>query len=177
MTPLEIYLYGSPILSEKTKPFQELPERFSEFLNRMYATMYTDDGIGLSANQVGIDRKFFIADFSLHDRNLEKGVFINPEILESDGEELQEEGCLSLPEIRVIVPRATNIKIRYENPDRQVIEQEYSGYPARVIQHEVDHLSGVYITDHISPLKRSFLAAKLRKIAEKGQSQTEVVTP
>lgn len=177
MTPLKIYFYGSPILSEKTKPIQDLPERFSEFLDRMYATMYADDGIGLSANQVGVDRKFFIADFSLHDRNLEKGVFINPEILESEDEELLEEGCLSLPEIRVKVPRATKLKLRYERPDRQVLEREFSGYPARVIQHEVDHLNGIFIIDHISPLKRSFLAGKLHKIAEKGQIQTEVVTP
>ena len=176
MELLEIYLYGSPLLKRKTKRVGELPGHFPEFLKRMYATMYDDDGIGLSANQVGVDQHFFIADFSLHDKDMSREVFINPEILESTGIDTLEEGCLSVPEIHEKVTRAYQIKVRYENLKREVIEKEFEGFPARVIQHETDHLNGILFVERISPLKRSFIDSKLKKIDEKGSTQTEPVT-
>ncbi len=176
MELLEIYLYGSPLLKRKTKRVGELPDHFPEFLERMYTTMYDDDGIGLSANQVGVDLHFFIADFSLHDKDMSREVFINPEILESTGIDTLEEGCLSVPEIHEKVTRAYKIKLRYENLKREVIEKEFEGFPARVIQHETDHLNGILFVERISPLKRSFIDSKLKKIAEKGSTQTEPVT-
>lgn len=176
MELLEIYLYGSPLLKRKTKAVDDLPENFPGFLERMYATMYDDDGIGLSANQVGVDQQFFIVDFSLHDGNMSREIFINPEILESEGVDTLEEGCLSIPGIHEKVTRAYKIKVRYENLGREVIEKEFEGFPARVIQHETDHLNGVLFVERISPLKRSFIDSKLRKIAETGRTQTEPVT-
>ncbi|MBN2601479.1 MAG: peptide deformylase [Candidatus Marinimicrobia bacterium] len=173
---MEIYLYGSPLLKRKTKRVGKLPDHFPEFLERMYATMYDDDGIGLSANQVGVDRHFFIADFSLHDKTMFREIFINPEILKSSGVDTSEEGCLSIPEIHEKVTRAYKIKLRYENFKRDVVEREFEGFPARVIQHEIDHLNGILFVDRISPLKRSFIDSKLKKIAEKGSTQTEPVT-
>ncbi len=166
MALMKIYLYGSPILSRPTQPVTELPADFSRILNDMYESMYDDDGIGLSANQAGIDQSFFVADFSLHDEKQTKKVFINPEILESSGECVLEEGCLSIPEIHEEVTRAERIKLRYEDLDRNVIEEEFSDFPARVIQHEIDHLHGVFFVDRISALRKSFLASKLKKIAE-----------
>jgi len=173
---LEIYLYGSPLLKRKTKAVEDLPENFPGFLERMYATMYDDDGIGLSANQVGVDQRFFIVDFSLHDEDMSREVFINPEILASEGVDTLEEGCLSIPGIHEKVTRAYKIKVRYENLRREVIEKEFEGFPARVIQHETDHLNGVLFVERISPLKRSFIDSKLRKIAETGSTQTEPLT-
>lgn len=173
---LEIYLYGSPLLKRKTKAVEDLPENFPGFLERMYATMYDDDGIGLSANQVGVDQRFFIVDFSLHDEDMSREVFINPEILASEGVDTLEEGCLSIPGIHEKVTRAYKIKVRYENLGREVIEKEFEGFPARVIQHETDHLNGVLFVERISPLKRSFIDSKLRKIAETGSTQTEPLT-
>jgi peptide deformylase len=176
MEPLEVYLYGSPILIRKTRKVENLPPNFAEFLERMYLTMYDDDGIGLSANQVGVEQRFFITDFSLHDKNLGKEVFINPEIIAREGEDILEEGCLSIPEIRDKVPRALKIKVRYENLQRQLIEKEYEGYVARVIQHETDHLNGILFVERISPLKRSFLKSALKKIAVKGKTQVIPIT-
>jgi len=176
MELLEIYLFGSPLLKRKTKPVGVLPDHFPEFLERMYATMYDDDGIGLSANQVGVDLHFFIVDFSLHDKTMSREVFINPEILESTGIDTLEEGCLSVPEIHEKVTRAYQIKVRYENLKREIVEKEFEGFPARVIQHEIDHLNGVLFVERISPLKRSFIDSKLKKIAEEGSTQTEPVT-
>ncbi|MFH2024384.1 MAG: peptide deformylase, partial [bacterium] len=140
MELLEIYQFGSPLLKRKTQRVGELPDHFPEFLERMYAAMYGDDGIGLSANQVGVDQHFFIADFSLHEKDMSREVFINPEILESTGIDTLEEGCLSVPEIHEKVTRAYRVKVRYENLKREVIEKEFEGFPARVIQHEIDHL-------------------------------------
>ena len=176
MDLLQIYLYGSPLLKRQTQVVGDLPEHFPGFLEQIYATMYDDDGIGLSANQVGVDQRFFITDFSLHNKNMTREIFINPEILESEGVNILEEGCLSVPEIHEKVTRADNIKVRYENLRREVIEKEFEGFPARVIQHEIDHLNGVLFVERISPLKRSFIDSKLKKIAEKGKTQTEPVT-
>lgn len=171
MSLLRIQLYGSPILNSKTAKVETLPPDFSQILDDMFETMYADDGIGLSANQVGIPLSFFVADFSLHDENGRKMVFINPEILEYQGEVAADEGCLSVPEIREEVIRAEKIKVRYEDVERNVHTEEFSGYYARVVQHETDHLSGIYFVDRISRLKRSFIASKLKRItadAKKG---------
>jgi len=167
----KIKLYGSSILSRPVTPVGELPPDFRQTLTDMYDTMYDDDGIGLSANQVGLDMRFFVADFSLHDKSLTPQVFINPEILESSGEIIAEEGCLSLPEIRAQVPRAQRIRVRYENLDRTVLEEDYQDFAARVIQHETDHLNGIYFVDRITPLARSFLASKLKRLAARARAE------
>lgn len=171
---MEVYLYGSPLLKRKIRKIDKLPPNFTDFLERMYLTMYEDDGIGLSANQVGVELRFFIADFSLHDKDLGREVFINPEIVAEEGEDTLEEGCLSIPEIREKVTRALKIKVRYENLQGQLLEKEYEGFAARVIQHEIDHLNGILFVEKISSLKRSFLKSALKKIAVKGKIQ---ITP
>jgi peptide deformylase len=168
MAVLKIYLYGTPILRQKTTPIKQLPPDFERLLADMFDTMYDDDGIGLSANQVGQDLRFFIADFSLRDSSkLGKIVFINPEILEASGESTLEEGCLSVPDIRAEVTRPDHIRVRYQDQQLQSHEEEYGGFTARVIQHEIDHLDGIFFTDRVNPLKKSFIASKLKRIADK----------
>ena len=171
MSILKISLYGSKVLSRPTQRVDKLPEDFAQIVNDMFETMYDDDGIGLSANQVGIDLSFFIADFSLHDESMGQQVFINPEILEGDGSSTLEEGCLSVPEIREEVTRPDRIRVRYRDPDGNSHEEEYQGFPARVIQHESDHLNGIFFVDRVSPLRKSFIAGKLKKIAAQAQKE------
>lgn len=166
MAILDVYLYGAPILRKKTNPVTDLPSDFERILNDMFETMYDDDGIGLAANQVGLDMKFFIADFGLRDKSLGREVFLNPEIISASGAVEDEEGCLSLPNIRERVVRAEVITLRYENLARQVKEIELRDFLARVVQHEVDHLNGIFFTDRITPLRRSFLKSKLRHLAK-----------
>lgn len=170
MALLPIHVYGSPILRKKLIPIDDLPEDFDRILNDMWETMYDEEGIGLSANQVGLDLRFFIADFSLRDKNIRREVFINPAIIATEGESIDEEGCLSLPDIREQIPRAEKIVLRYETPARRLIEREFDGFQARVIQHEVDHLEGKFIFDRISALKRSFLKSKLNRLSVKSAS-------
>jgi len=171
MSVLKVYLYGSRVLSQPTRPVEALPEDFSQILNDMFETMYDDDGIGLSANQVGIDLSFFVADFSLHDESMGRQVFINPEILAADGSSTLEEGCLSVPEIREEVTRPDLIRVRYRDPDGNTHEEEFAGFPARVIQHETDHLNGIFFVDRISPLRKSFIAGRLKKIAAQARKE------
>ncbi|HRS90715.1 MAG TPA: peptide deformylase [Candidatus Marinimicrobia bacterium] len=165
MAVLPIYIYGSPILHKKLLPIDDLPQDFDRILSDMWETMYDDEGIGLSANQVGLDLRFFVADFSLRQENLGREVIINPVIIKTEGEVIGEEGCLSLPNIREQIPRAEKIILRYENRERKVIEREFNDLVARVIQHETDHLDGLTMVDRISSLKRSFLRSKLKRLA------------
>jgi len=171
---LKIYHYGSPILREELSDIEELPEDFEDLVDNMFALMSEEEGIGLSANQVGKDLRFFIANFSLYKDDMAKKVFINPEILESEGETKDEEGCLSLPEIKVSVKRADKIKVRYRDKDFVERTEEYSGYLSRVIQHETDHLNGIFMTDRLSPLKRKLLDNKLKQIAKMAKKEQSI---
>jgi peptide deformylase len=171
---LKIYYYGSPILREELPEMDELPEDFEDLVDNMFALMSEEEGIGLSANQVGKDLRFFIANFSLYKDDMAKKVFINPEILESEGETKDEEGCLSLPEIKVNVKRADKIKVRYRDKDFVEHTEEYNGYLSRVIQHETDHLNGIFMTDRISPLKRKLLDNKLKQIAKMAKKEQSI---
>jgi len=168
---LKIYYYGSPILRERLPDLTELPEGFSTLVDDMFELMSQEEGIGLSANQVGKGLRFFIANFSLYSDSMEKQVFINPEIIESEGETRDEEGCLSLPDIQVNVKRADCIKVKYKDRDFVSHVEEYSGYLSRVIQHETDHLNGTYMTDRISPLKRKLLDNKLKQISKMAKQE------
>jgi len=171
---LKIYYYGSPILREELPEMDELPEDFEDLVDNMFALMSEEEGIGLSANQVGKDLRFFIANFSLYKDDMAKKVFINPKILESAGETKDEEGCLSLPEIKVNVKRADKIKVRYRDKDFVEHTEEYNGYLSRVIQHETDHLNGIFMTDRISPLKRKLLDNKLKQIAKMAKKEQSI---
>lgn len=165
MSILKIYLYGSPILRKKIATVGTLPDKFSNIIDDMFATMYEEDGIGLSANQVGQDMSFFIADFSQCDENRGKEVIINPLIINSQGETSMEEGCLSIPGIREKVPRSERIILQYETISGKQKKEEFSGLMARIAQHEMDHLNGLFFVDRISSIRRSFLSSKLKKIA------------
>ncbi|MCF7886012.1 MAG: peptide deformylase [Candidatus Marinimicrobia bacterium] len=168
---LKIFYYGSPILREKLPKIEEIPEGFDRLVESMFELMSEEEGIGLSANQVGKGLRFFIADFSLYKDDMAKKVFINPKILEREGKTRDEEGCLSLPEIKVNVDRADRIKVHYRDRDLKEHTKEFTGYLSRVIQHETDHLNGTFMTDRISPLKRKLLDNKLKQIAKMAKKE------
>jgi len=164
MSILKVYLYGSPILSKKVDKIEDLPKNFVNYMDDMFETMLIEEGIGLSANQVGKDMRFFITNLSSYDKNLGKGIFINPLIIDSSGESTLEEGCLSIPDIRQQVTRPESITLQWENLERKIFKEEFTGLMARVIQHELDHLNGLYFVDRITPFRRTFISSKLKKI-------------
>jgi peptide deformylase len=166
-----VTVYGDPLLRKKTKPIEKDHEGLSEIIENMWETMYNSDGVGLAAPQVGLSIRMFMVDATSgaeEEPELKdfKRVFINPEIIETKGEEwVMNEGCLSLPEIREDVKRPDEVIIKYLDENFEPHEEEFKGYAGRIIQHEYDHLEGILFIDHLSPLRKRLLKSKLRNIA------------
>ena len=171
-----VTVYGDSVLRKKTKPVDKNHEGLQEIIENMWDTMYYSDGVGLAAPQVGLSLRIFIVDASSGaDEEPElkdfKKVFINPEIVETSGEEwIMNEGCLSLPEIREDVMRPDRVRIKYFDENFIEHEEEYKGFAGRVIQHEYDHLEGILFIDYLTPLRKRLLKSKLNNIA-KGKVQ------
>ena len=167
-----IVLYGSPVLRKKAEPISSGHENLTQLVKNMYETMYSAEGIGLAAPQIGISVSLFIIGGRLSGNEALKDfeqVFINPKLITlSEESEIMEEGCLSMPGIRAQVHRPSSVRVRYENLARKTEEMEAEGLLARIIQHEFDHLEGTLFTDHISLLKRRMLK---RKLADIGKNQ------
>ena len=150
-----IYIYGEPILRKKTKPVAQITQEEKQLFDEMLKMMHKAGGIGLAANQVGIDKQMCVV--CLEDKTLK---LANPKILKKNGADVLEEGCLSLPEITVKVKRAKKIICQALNESNELIKFEAAELLARVIQHEVDHLSGKLILDYAPPWQRLALRKK-----------------
>lgn len=135
---------------------------FQRLIDDMFETMYQAPGIGLAASQVDVHQRFMVIDVSEeHDAPL---VFINPEISDKQGEQVYQEGCLSVPGIYADVTRADAITVRAHGRDGQPFEMRADGLLAVCIQHEMDHLDGKLFVDYLSPLKREMVKKKLAKL-------------
>lgn len=173
---LPIYIYGQPILRKVAKDIDPATyPNLNELIETMFETMYNADGVGLAAPQIGLEDRVFVVDLEpLADDNHPefrgfKKALINAEIIEKSGDlELVEEGCLSIPGIHEKVPREGHIRIKYIDENLQPHDEEYTGFMARVIQHEYDHLDGVMFTDRISPMRKRMIKGKLANM-EKGK--------
>jgi len=135
----------------------------------MLETMRASSGVGLAANQLGDPRRLLVIDTSGGERPEDVIAACNPEVLEEDGEESDEEGCLSLPGIVLAVRRPARIRVRYRDPAGEERISEAEGLEARVWCHELDHINGRTILDRISSLKRSLLKRQIRKKIEAGE--------
>ncbi len=166
-----VTVYGDALLRKKAQNVDKDSDGLNEIIENMWETMYTSDGVGLAAPQVGKSIRIFVVDASSGaDEEPEladfKKVFINAEILELSGEEwVMNEGCLSLPEIREDVARPDVVKIKYFDENFVEHIEEFKGYAGRIIQHEYDHLEGILFIDHLSPLRKRLLKSKLNNIA------------
>jgi peptide deformylase len=167
---LPITVYGNPVLRKETEDIDADYPQLSKLIKDMFDTMYNADGVGLAAPQVGLNIRLFVIDLScLEEDHPEykgyKRVMINPEMVEFFGEDVvMEEGCLSLPGITEKVSRKDSICINYLDENFVEHEEIYTGYPARVIQHEYDHLEGHLFVDHISAIRRQLIKGKLNSI-------------
>lgn len=177
---LPIYLYGDPIFKKPAKKLKNVDDNFIETLKDMFETMEVADGIGLAATQVGIPYSFAVIDVSVYEeyKDFKRMVIINPEIIYSSGEEVMQEGCLSIPGIRAEIIRPAKVVLRYQDIDFKTNEIECEGLLARVVQHEVDHLYGKFFIDYLSPVNLKVLKPKLIKI-RRGEVKTHypVVIP
>lgn len=156
MAVLDVLTYPNPVLREKTRKVTEFDFKLLKLIADMRDTMYFSNGIGLAAPQVGHAIRLVVLDWEGH-----KYVLINPEILESEGEEICEEGCLSFPGIFENVTRPNKIRVRYTKDDWKEYEEVIEGFLARVFCHEIDHLNSKLLIDHLSPLKRTFLKKRM----------------
>lgn len=147
---------GDPILRRETQKVDRFDESLSLFINNMIKTMHKEEGIGLAAPQIGHSKKILVIDVSgFEDEEFnEPMAFINPEIKNSWGESIIEEGCLSIPNVREDVTRPSGVKVHYQDETGEEFTEEFEGWMARVLQHEIDHLNGILFLDLISPLKR-----------------------
>jgi peptide deformylase len=165
-----IVAYGHPVLKTKAKDIKREEEDIKTLVEDMFETMYNANGVGLAAPQIGKSIRLFVVDTEPIDEDDEpkmKKAFINPVILEEEGEEwAYEEGCLSIPSIREDVFRKEKIKIRYYDTDWNEHIEEYDGFNARVVQHEYDHIEGILFTDHVSAFKKRMLKGKLTNISK-----------
>lgn len=163
---MPIHLYGAAVWNGPVREIDGAGDKLVRLVRDMFETMHESDGVGLSATQVGL--RFALAVIDLSDvkgRETEKPlVVINPEILESGGESVMDEGCLSIPGIRAEVARAETVVVRFRDGSFRWVEAEFTGMPARVFQHEYDHLHQKFFVDRLSGVKRQLIKPKLSKI-------------
>ena len=153
--------YPDPRLRQVAKPVEAVDDQIRVLVDDMAETMYAAPGIGLAAIQISVARRVVVIDVSETRNQLQ--VFINPQILERDGTQVFEEGCLSVPGIFDEVERARHIRVRALDRDGQAFELEADGLLATCIQHEIDHLDGKVFVDYLSRLKQSRIRKKLEK--------------
>ncbi len=150
-----------------SKPVAKVDAATRKLIDDMFETMYAAPGIGLAAIQVGEPRRIVTLDLAKKDEPKDPQVFINPEMVwTSDGKNIYEEGCLSIPEYYEEVERPAEVKVRYLDLDGKSREVEARGLLATCLQHEIDHLNGVLFIDHISKLKRDRVIKKFTKAAK-----------
>ncbi|HOY71053.1 MAG TPA: peptide deformylase [Methylotenera sp.] len=162
MAILEILNYPDPRLHTVAKPIKEVDASIRRLIDDMAQTMYAAPGIGLAATQVNQHIQLLIIDTSEEKNQLQ--VFINPKIIEKDGEREFEEGCLSVPGVYETVTRAAHIKVEALDKNGQTFSLEAEGLLAVCIQHEMDHLLGKVFVEYLSPLKRNRIKNKMLKL-------------
>jgi peptide deformylase len=166
---LPIVAYGDPVLKKVCTPIDKSYPELEQLIKNMFETMYHASGVGLAAPQVGLPIRLFIVDTGSDGSGKEgyKKVFINAEILEETGEPWAfNEGCLSIPDVREDVFRKPNVRIRYYDENWEQHVDEVDGMPARVIQHEYDHIEGKLFTDTLGLLRKRMLKSKLDSISK-----------
>ena len=162
MAGLEVLRFPDERLRTIAQNVVSFDSTIQQIIDDMFETMYAEEGIGLAATQVNIHQRIIVIDTS-EDRT-GRLVLINPELLEQRGSTGIEEGCLSVPECRALVPRAEWVKIRATNAQGEQFELETDGLLAICIQHEMDHLVGKLFVDYLSPLKRQRIRQKMLKM-------------
>lgn len=167
---LPVYLYGHPVLRKVSTDITPDYPGLAELLANMYETMYASDGVGLAAPQIGRNDRIVVIDASplaeaFPELDGVKLTLINPHLEVLDGDDVTRgEGCLSLPGLSENVKRVEHIRLTWVDENFQPHEEEFSGFLARIIQHEYDHLEGKVYIDHISPIRKQLIRSKLNNI-------------
>lgn len=167
MALLEIITIGHPTLARRALPVENINQEIVELARNMVETMHQAPGIGLAAPQVNVSLRLITVDLSVGENQNDLIIMVNPEIIEAEGEQVGEEGCLSVPGIYEKVARPSRILLRGHDLDGREIKLEASDLLARVFCHEIDHLDGKLFVDRLSPLKRRLIRGRLKKELDK----------
>jgi peptide deformylase len=166
---LPIIKFPDPILLRPSNAVETFDGTLEQLVRDMVETMHASAGVGLAANQVGEDLRLLVIDTSAGEDPEAVIAACNPEVIGEEGQESDEEGCLSLPGITVAVRRPARLRVRYQDPSGEERISEAEGLLARVWCHELDHINGVTLLDRVSSLKRSLLKKQIRKRIEAGE--------
>jgi peptide deformylase len=153
-----LHLLGSPVLRERSAEVATVDDRVRAFIADLFETMDAEEGAGLAANQVGVAERVAVVD-----ANGERFAMVNPRIVEMDGRQSGEEGCLSIPDVFGDVTRADRVVFDALDEEGREYRREVTGLAARAVQHEIDHLDGVLFIDHLGPIRRKMIIARWKK--------------
>jgi len=165
---LTIVKYPEPVLSQPGEPVTDFDGKLTKLAEDMFETMYASQGIGLAAPQVAVSKRLTVIDLSQGKEPDQKIVLVNPEIIVREGRQYEEEGCLSIPEIREKVVRSAKVRVRAQDLKGKWFELDGDELLARAFQHEIDHLDGVLFIFRMSALKRDLALRKIRKMQREG---------
>ncbi|MCU0309615.1 MAG: peptide deformylase [Acidimicrobiales bacterium] len=163
MTTHDIRIIGDPVLKQRASEVTKVDGRFVKLVDDMFDTMYDASGAGLAATQIGVQQRFFVYDWEDN-----PGVIVNPVIVESRGEAEITEGCLSVPGLRWEIVRPAEILVTGYDLDGRELQLELDDYGARVFQHELDHLDGVLLVEHLTLEQRAEAKKALRDLRQRG---------
>jgi peptide deformylase len=164
-----IVKYGDPVLEKPAEPVTTFDGNLAKLVADMFETMYAAQGVGLAAPQIGIPKRLCVIDVSYGEDPKAKLVLANPEILSVEGQQVQEEGCLSVPNIRAEVTRARKVTVRAQDIHGKQFTMTGEGLLARAFAHEVDHLNGSLFFHRLSRLKRESIKRRMRKMEKAGE--------
>jgi peptide deformylase len=169
MSLLPLHLLGSPVLRERSAEVSAIDDEVRQFVDDLFETMHAAKGVGLAANQVGVARRVAVVE-----TEDEKLVLINPVILEAEGRDTAEEGCLSIPKVYADVSRPEKVVLEATDREGNRYTKTLDGLTARAVQHEIDHLDGILFVDHLGLLKRKRILSKWKKEHEGDSFVSEV---
>ncbi len=158
--------YPDPRLREVAKPVTQVDDEVRQMVEDMAETMYAAPGVGLAATQIGVLLRVFVIDIAAEDEPSDLRVFINPEIVSTEGQQSWNEGCLSFPGVSEEIKRAENVMVRALDEHGKAFELQTDGLLAVAIQHENDHLDGVLMIDKLNAVKRRLMGRKLARRAQ-----------
>lgn len=165
-TVLKIKVFGDPVLRKRAKPVKQITSEHGDILSKMAQLMYVESGVGLAASQVGIGESLIVADIGAGLYKL-----INPKIVYKEGQQVTEEGCLSVPGVCIKVKRARKVGVKAQGVDSKPVTVEAEGLLACVFQHEIDHLNGKLIIDYASVFDKLKIRKKLKELKKRAEHE------
>ncbi len=173
MALLEVLHFPDARLRKIARPIESIDDSIVQLSIDMLETMYEENGIGLAATQVNIQKRIIVIDLSQDEPD--PMILINPEIIAAVGSEEMQEGCLSVPDVYETVQRSEIISVRYLSLDNETVEKQTDGLLAVCIQHEIDHLDGKLFIDYLSPIKQDRIEKRLKKLTKQESSQFQAL--